>query len=306
MDEIGVRREAVAARVRLLAKLSVLVALVLMAVKFVAWRLTGSVALYSDALESIVNVIASLVALYAVRVSQRPADDTHPFGHQKAEYFAAVFEGMMITAAALLIVNEAWHALSTPRALEEPWTGMAVNAGAAIGNGLWAALLLRTAREARSPALDSDARHILSDVVTSVGVLLGLAAAAVTGWTLLDPLLALAVAVNILREGWKIISNSIHALMDHALPVTDQETICRVIAGAAGGALEFHDLKTREAGSARFAEFHLVVPAAMTVRTSHAICDRIEQALRAAMPGIKVVIHVEPEDKRKPGQGVAL
>ena len=286
-------------KARRLALLSVVVAILIMGVKFLAWRLTGSVALYSDALESIVNVIASAAAWYAIGFSQRPADDTHPFGHHKAEYFSAVLEGVLIAIAALLIVREAWHAFFEPRLIAEPWAGMAVNFAAAIGNGLWAMLLLKVARESSSPALDADARHIFSDVVTSVGVLGGLLAAVTTGWAILDPLLALVVAVNILWQGWKIISNSLNALMDHALPDEQQELIRRTIDRNSEGSLEFHDLKTREAGAVRFAEFHLVVESDMTVARSHAICDRIENALREIVPGLHVTIHVEPEEKRK-------
>ena len=286
-------------KVRRLALLSVVVAVIIMGVKFLAWHLTGSVALYSDALESIVNVIASAVAWYAIGFSQRPADDTHPFGHHKAEYFSAVLEGVLIVIAALLIVREAWQAFFEPRLVADPWAGMAVNFAAAVANGLWAFLLLRVAREVNSPALDADARHIFSDVATSVGVLGGLLAAVATGWAVLDPLLALVVAANILWQGWKIISNSLNALMDHALPEQQQELIRETIAHNSKGALEFHDLKTREAGAVRFAEFHLVVKSDMTVDLSHAICDRIENALRVAVPGLHVTIHVEPEEKRK-------
>lgn len=295
-----------AAKVRRLAGLSVWVAIVIMAIKFVAWWMTDSVALYSDALESIVNVIASLVALYAVWFSQRPPDETHPFGHQKVEYFAAVFEGILIAIAAMLILNEAWEALLAPRLITSPWDGMAVNAIAAVGNALWAILLFKVAKESRSPALDADARHIFSDVVTSIGVLIGLTAAVLTGWAVLDPLLALVVALNILWQGWKLVSGSINALMDHALAPVDQEIIRDTITRNADGALEFHDLKTREAGTVRFAEFHLIVSSEMTVEKAHAICDRIEHALQSVMPGLEVTIHVEPEHKRKPEKGIAL
>jgi cation diffusion facilitator family transporter len=286
-------------KVQRLAFLSIVFAFVIMAVKFWAWWLTGSVALYSDALESIVNVIASFAAWLAIRYSQRPPDATHPFGHHKAEYLSAVLEGVLIAIAALLIVHEAAQAIITPGPIEAAWAGITINLLAALANGLWAVMLLRIARQAKSPALEADAHHIFSDVVTSVGVAIGLAGAVVTGYHILDPLLALIVAVNILWQGWKIISSSINALLDHALPDEQQDLIRRVITENSAGAIEFHDLKTREAGAVRFAEMHLVVSSGMSVARSHQICDRIETALRKAMPDIKVIIHVEPENKRK-------
>lgn len=285
--------------VRRLAFWSIVVAFGVMALKFVAWWLTGSVALLSDALESIVNIVASLAAFYAVRVSQMPADTNHPFGHHKAEYLSAVLEGVLIVVAALLIFREAFLAFFEPRVLAAPVAGLAVNALAAVANGVWAWLLISTGRRMRSPALVADGRHLNSDVVTSVGVLAGLVLAIVTGWSWLDPALAMFVAVNILWQGWRLVSESVQGLMDVALEPGDVAEIGRVIEAHSTGALEFHDLKTREAGRARFIEFHLVVPSEMTVRHSHEICDRIEDALHQAMPGSRVTIHVEPEHKAK-------
>lgn len=286
--------------IRRLAAWSIAISFAVMGVKFVAWKMTGSVALFSDALESIVNVIASFIAWYAIGFSQRPADESHPFGHHKAEYFSAVLEGVLIVVAALLIVQEAWQAFSTPRLADDPWAGMAVNAGAGAVNGFWAWLLVTRGRRAKSPALVADGQHILSDVVTSAGVLLGLFAALITGHAILDPVLALLVAINILWQGYKLIGGSLNALMDHALSEDEQAEISQIIADSSEGALEFHDLKTREAGPARFAEFHLVVPSAMSVARSHEICDAIEAALKERLPGIRVTIHVEPEHKKKP------
>ncbi|HMQ57997.1 MAG TPA: cation diffusion facilitator family transporter [Rhizobiaceae bacterium] len=294
------------ARVRRLATWTIAVAAAVMAMKFVAWWLTGSVALYSDALESIVNVIAALMVWYTVRLARKPADDEHPFGHHKAEYLSAVAEGVLIVLAALMVLREATLALADPPALSEPGLGMAVNAAAALVNGVWAFLLIRTGRQDRSPALVADGHHILSDVVTSVGVLIGLGLALLTGWLVLDPLLAIVVAINILWQGWKVIGGSVQGLMDGALDADDLAAVQRVIAESASGAIEYHDLKTRSAGAARFVEFHLIVPADMTVAQSHAICDRIEAALRTEMPGLRSVIHVEPEEKAKPTAGIPL
>src|SRR5690606_7252902 len=276
-----------------------------MALKFVAWRMTGSVALYSDALESIVNVIAAGAALWAISVSHKPADRDHQFGHHKAEYFSAVLEGVLIVVAALLIIAEVWRAFQNPTPLEQAWEGLAVNGLAAVINGAWAAVLIRVGRRGRSPALEADGRHIMTDVVTSVGVIAGLVGAVLTGWHLLDPLLALIVALNILWQGWKVIGSSLDGLMDKAVPVEETMHIRDVISAHSNGALEVHDLKTRIAGRATFIEFHMVVDAAMTVGDSHAICDRVEEALKAEIPSVRVVIHVEPDDEAKlpPGTG---
>ncbi len=274
--------------------------------KYYAWLLTGSVALYSDALESVVNVIAAVVAWAAIGYSMKPADDDHPYGHHKAQYFSAVAEGVLIVLAAIMILREALPVLvDGGRPIAEFGPGVSVNLVAAIVNGVWAMLLLRIGREAGAPALTADGHHILSDVVTSVGVVIGLVLALATGWLVLDPLLACIVAVNIIWQGWKVIGSSVQGLMDRALSGDEQEEIRSIIADNAAGALEFHDLKTREAGMARFAEFHLIVPAAMSVAESHAICDRIEDGLRKRFANVRITIHVEPEEKSKE-DGIAV
>lgn len=282
-----------------LAMASVVVALVVLAMKYAAFAVTGSVALYSDALESIVNVVAGLVALWAVSVASRPADADHPYGHHKAEYFSAVVEGVLIVLAAFLILNEAWHAYLDPQPLETPFLGMAINGAATALNLFWAQLLIRKGREFRSPALDADGRHIMADVVTSAGVLLGLALAVATGWSILDPALAALVAVNILREGFKVVTKSLSGLLDQALAPADESRVRAIVSANADGALEVHDLKTRLAASAVFIEFHLVVPSEMTVGAAHVICDRIEAALEAEFEGAQAIIHVEPEEEAK-------
>ncbi len=292
---------SVKATVRRLAAASIAVAILVMGMKFVAWYVTGSVALLSDALESIVNVIAASVAWYAIRLSHKPADDDHPFGHHKAEYFSAVTEGVLIVLAAVLIFREAWFALGAPKMLEAPVLGLAINAASAAVNAVWAYILISTGRKARSPALIADGMHINTDVITSIGVLAGLLLSLVTGWVWLDPVMAMVVAVNILWQGWRVISGSVQGLMDTALESGEQEKIRATISASAAGAIEFHDLKTREAGSVRFAEFHLVVPASMTVSEAHDICDRIENALKEEMSDVSVLIHVEPEHKVKHG-----
>ncbi|WP_230980217.1 cation diffusion facilitator family transporter [Oryzicola mucosus] len=292
-------------RVARLAFLSIFVALGVMGLKFVAWRLTGSVALYSDAMESIVNVIASLAAFWAVQVSHKPADNDHQHGHHKAEYVSAVLEGVLIVVASILILNEVYRSWGEPLSLEQPWAGLGVNAAAAGVNAFWALLLIRVGRSARSPALVADGRHIMTDVVTSLGVLAGLVGAVLTGWTILDPILAIIVALNILWQGWHVIGSSVNGLMDRAVEPDEHMRIRDIISVNAKGALEVHDLKTRIAGRATFIEFHLVVEATMSVGESHVICDRIEDALRSEIPSVRVIIHVEPDDEAKLPLGTA-
>jgi len=292
-------------RVRRLAAWSIFIAFAVMALKFVAWQMTGSVALYSDALESIVNVIAASAAFWAISVSQKPADQDHQYGHHKAEYFSAVLEGVLIVVAALLILAEVWRTFQNYAPLEHAWQGFAVNALAAVVNGVWAPILIRTGRRHKSPALEADGRHIMTDVVTSFGVLAGLIGAVLTGWYILDPLLAMLVALNILYQGWKVITSSLDGLMDRAVPLEEHLHIRDVISANSKGALEVHDLRTRMAGRATFIEFHMVVESEMTVGESHAICDRIEEALHNEIPSVRVVIHVEPDDEAKLPVGTA-
>lgn len=292
-------------RVARLAFWSIIVAFAVMGMKFAAWWLTGSVALYSDALESIVNVIAAGAAFWAINVSHKPADQDHQFGHHKAEYFSAVLEGVLIVVASLLILAEVLRAWQTPVALEEPGMGLGINAAAAAVNAVWAWLLIRAGRQERSPALVADGKHVMTDVVTSIGVLAGLLGAIATGWVFLDPLLALIVALNILFQGWKVITSSLSGLMDEAVPLDQNIRIREIISTNSKGALEVHDLKTRIAGRATFIEFHLIVDADMRVGDSHAICDRIEEALKAEIPSVRITIHVEPDDEAKLPLGTA-
>ncbi|WP_170971391.1 MULTISPECIES: cation diffusion facilitator family transporter [Mesorhizobium] len=290
-------------KVATLAMWSIPVAVAVFALKLVAWWLTGSVALYSDALESIVNVIAAGAAFWAIQLSHKPPDHDHQHGHHKAEYFSAVLEGVLIVVAALLILSEVWKAWEHPSPLEEPGVGLGVNAIASVINAIWATILIRTGRRQRSPALVADGKHIMSDVVTSVGVLAGLLGALATGWLWLDPALAAIVAVNILYQGWQVIGSSLSGLMDKAVEPTEAMHIRAVISANSKGALEVHDLKTRIAGRATFIEFHLVVDSDMTVGESHVICDRIEEALKAEIPSVRVTIHVEPDDEAKLPKG---
>jgi cation diffusion facilitator family transporter len=278
---------------------SLVVGAVVLGLKYLAYVVTGSVALYSDALESLVNVATAVAALLAVRLALQPADANHPYGHHKAEYFSAVLEGVLIVVAAVLILREAGQAVLAPRMPDAPAKGLALNLLATAVNGAWSWVLTSQGRKLRSPALVADGKHLMSDVITSVGVAAGIALALATGWAILDPALAALVAVNILWSGWRVIRESLGGLMDEAVPAADLERIRSIIGAHAAGALEAHDLRTRNAGRITFIDFHLVVPARMTVSDAHDICDRIERALRATMKDTLVTIHVEPEDKAK-------
>jgi cation diffusion facilitator family transporter len=286
-------------KLKLAAVTSIVVAAIVFGLKYLAYWVTGSVALYSDALESIVNLITAAVALFAIHVSAQPADRRHQFGHHKAEYFSAVIEGVLIVVAALLILHEAYDALVRPRMLSEPARGLAINGLATAINAGWSYFLLTWGRRQRSPALVGDGWHLLTDVATSIGVIVGLALAMATGWQILDPALAALVAANILWAGWRLVRESVSGLMDEAVTAEVARHIRDVISSNAEGAIEAHDVKTRTAGRATFIEFHLVVPGSMTVAASHVICDRIEQALQAAVLDAQVLIHVEPEEEAK-------
>jgi cation diffusion facilitator family transporter len=282
-----------------LAIASIVVATAVTGMKYFAYLRTGSIALYSDALESIVNVVTAIAAFVAVRIAARPADRRHPFGHQKAEFFSAGLEGALIVVAALMILREAHNGWNNPRILEAPAEGLAINGLATAINALWSWFLISRGRAWRSPAIAADGWHLLTDVVTSVGVLLGLILALTTGWWRLDPVLAAVVAVNVLYTGWRITTQSVSGLMDESVAGEVLDKIRHVIGSSAWGAIQVHDLRTRTAGRATFIEFHLVVPGKMTVAAAHAICDRIEDALTAAIDGSEVLIHVEPEGEAK-------
>jgi cation diffusion facilitator family transporter len=282
-----------------IALASIGVGVVVLALKYLAYLLTGSVALYSDALESIVNVATAAAALVALRYSARPADANHPYGHHKAEYFSVVLDGVLIIIAAVAIFREAWLAYETPRVLDAPAGGLLVNLAAGVINAAWSFVLIRTGRARRALALVADGKHLLTDVVTSIGVLAGVTLAWLTGWTILDPLLAVLVGLNVLWSGWSLVRQSIGGLMDEAVPAETLDRIRGVISRSGRGAIEVHDLRTRHAGRVTFIDFHLVVPGAMPVSEAHTICDEIEKALRAEVADALITIHVEPEEKAK-------
>lgn len=278
---------------------SLVVGIVVLGLKTLAWWMTGSVALLSDALESTVNVATAFAALIAVRIALRPADANHPYGHHKAEFLSAVLEGVLIVVAALLILREAYQGFLAPRVIDEPIRGLIVNSAATALNAVWCFVLITRGRRERSPALVADGRHLLTDVVTSGGVAFGILLAWATGWWVLDPALATLVAVNILWSGWTVIRESLSGLLDEAVPDETLARIREVISEKGGGAVEAHDLRTRHAGRATFIDFHLVVPGETSVSEAHEVCDRLEAALKAEVPDANITIHVEPEHKAK-------
>jgi len=278
---------------------SLVVGIAVLALKaFAAWA-TGSIALYSDALESVVNVVTAIVALVAVRLAARPADETLPYGYHKAEYFSAVIIGVFIAVAALLIFREAWTGYFNPRPFDANAAGIGVSVFASVVNAGWAYILLTQGRKARSPSLVADGKHLLTDVISTVGVLIGVLLAVATGWHQLDAILAALVGLNILWSGWELVRQSVIGLMDAAVDPRQLTEIKELIAANAEGAIEAHDIRTRQAGSATFIDFHLVVPGAMTVEAAHEICDKLEAKLREAVDEAMITIHVEPENKAK-------
>jgi cation diffusion facilitator family transporter len=278
---------------------SLIVGIAVLGLKFVAFWLTGSIALYSDALESTVNVAAAVIALLAVRFAAQPADVHHPYGHHKAEYFSAVLEGVMIVVAAILIVAQAYEGLKHPKLLDAPLEGLLVNGLAGGCNAVWCWILITRGRRERSPALVADGKHLLSDVLSSVGVILGLILAESTGWAILDPVLALVVALNIIWSGWQVLKESLSGLMDEAVSENTLATIRKIISIEAEGALEAHAVRTRLAGRITFIEFDLIVPGGMSVSDAHDICDSVERALKQEIEHASVMIHVEPEKEAK-------
>ena len=285
---------------------SLVVGFAVLGLKAVAYWLTGSVALMSDALESIVNVVTALVALVAIRVAAAPADAAHPYGHYKAEFFSAVVEGAMIIVAAVLIMNEAWKGLMAPRPLDAPFEGLLVNGLATAINGLWCWVLIVRGRRLKSPALVADGHHLLSDVLSSGAVVVGVLLAVLTGWYVLDPILAGLVAINILWSGWKVVTSSLSGLLDEAVPDDQLAKMRAVIATATAGIIEVHDLRTRHAGKMTFVDCHLVVPGTITVNEAHAMCDAIEQAVRDEFGDVTITIHVEPDSHAEEGWALVL
>jgi cation diffusion facilitator family transporter len=285
---------------------SLAISIIVLAMKAAAYWVTGSIALYSDALETIINVVAAVGALVALWFAEQPADANHPYGHNKAEYLSAVVEGALVLVTALIIAHEAWLGWRNPYALETPFLGIALNGAAGVINLAWALVLIRSGRAWKSPALVAGGKHVMTDVWTTAAVLVGFALVPLTGWLRLDPLVAVFVALNILCAGYGMLRVSVGGLMDEVADTDAVGEMRRIISANAEGAIEAHDVRTRTAGSVTFVEFHLVVPGRMAVEDAHEICDSIERALRGSLGSAVINIHVEPERKAKHSGVVVL
>jgi cation diffusion facilitator family transporter len=277
-------------------KLSIVVAMATIALRTAAWWLTDSVALLSDALESLVNLAGATFALMMVVIAQRPADEDHPYGHHKAEYFSSGFEGMLIFVAALLIIWAAGQRFFDPRPLLSIDLGVGLSLFGSALNGALAFAMLRKARAERSIALEADARHLITDVWTSIGVVVGLLAVKLTGWLWLDPAVAMAVALNILREGFSLVRRSAGGLMDEALEPEVLKQIEGVLAGFDHRTIRFDHVSSRRAGQRRFVDLHMHMPASWTLGRAAAVRGSVEQALMSAVPGLRATIQLLPMD----------
>lgn len=287
-------------------KLSVAVAMATIALKTGAWWLTGSVSLLSDAMESLVNLAGAMFALAMVTIAAQPPDEDHPYGHHKAEYFSSGFEGVLILVAALAIivtsVDRWWH----PQPLEGLGLGLGLSVLSSALNGALAWAMLKKAREHHSMALEADARHLITDVWTSAGVVVGLIAVQGTGWMWLDPLVAIAVALNIVREGVALVSRSVDGLMDRALEPEHRQTIDTVLARFASPALRFDHVVTRRAGARRYADVHMHLPGTCALTEADRIRNTVELALMQAVPGLYVSLQMLPMNVKTHAEALTL
>lgn len=279
---------------RRFALLSIVAALATIALKALAWWMTGSVGLLSDALEGTINLAGAMVALAMLSVAARPPDDEHAFGYTKAEYFSSGIEGALIFVAAAAIAWTAIARLITPRALENIGAGLVVSAVASLVNFAVARRLMTAGREYRSIALEADARHLMTDVWTSAGVIAGVGAVWLSGWERLDPLIALAVAAHILWAGYHLMRRSFQALLDRALPEDELRILNGILDRHRRQGMDFHAIRTRQAGARSFVTLHVLVPAEWTVAQGHDQAHKVEEEIRAALPGAAVLTHVEP------------
>jgi cation diffusion facilitator family transporter len=276
--------------------LAVATAAATIALKTGAWLVTGSVGLLADAAESIVNLVAAVVALIALKVSARPADRNHHFGHTKAEYFSAAVEGVMIFIAAASIVFFAIERLLMPRPLEQVGAGLVISMVASLLNGATALVLLRAGRRHKSISLKADGKHLMTDVHTSAGVLAGIGLAGITGWDWLDPVVAVIVGINILATGLTLVRESTAGLMDVALPEDENQRLQGILAGCAKDGVRYHLMRTRESGSRQFMEFHLLVPDRWTVKQGHDYLEDLADRIVVEFPRMVVTGHLEPID----------
>jgi cation diffusion facilitator family transporter len=265
-----------------------------MGVKFMGYFLTGSVGLFSDAAESVVNLVAALVALWALILAARPADEDHAYGHTKSEYFSSGVEGALILVAAVIIIMQALPRLLHPQPLEQIGLGLAFSVSGAVVNGVLAWFMLRAGKRLRSITLEADAHHLYADVFTTAGVLVGVLLTALTGWLILDPIIALLVALNVAWTGIRLLHDAGLGLLDTALPPEDIEQVQTILDAYQAQQMAFHALRTRRAGSRRFISFHVLVPGSWTVQKGHRLCEEMELALRDALPETTVFTHLEP------------
>ena len=275
---------------------SVVVALVTIVLKTGAWYITDSVGLLADAMESFVNLASAIFGLTMVTIAQRPADDDHPYGHHKAEYFSSGFEGVLIIAAALAIIWAAGHRIFDPQPLQQVGWGLALSVVSSGLNGLLAWIMFRSAREHRSIALEADARHLVTDVWTSAGVVVGLGAVALTGWLWLDALVAIGVALNILWEGGHLMWRSSQGLMDEAVEPEVQADIHKTLEAFQHHTIRFDHISTRRSGQRRFVDLHMHMPGSWTLGRAAAVRASVEQALMSAVPGLRATIQLLPTD----------
>ncbi|GAC83572.1 cation-efflux pump [Gordonia paraffinivorans] len=276
------------------ALLSIVTAVAVFALKVVAWWVTGSVGLLSDALESIVNVVAAVAAFVALRVAAKPPDSGHNFGHTKAEYFSAVFEGVLIVVAAVIIVVSAVDRLLHPRELESVGLGLGISIAATVLNGAVGLFLIAVGRRHRSLTLEADGKHLMTDVATTIGVVIAVFLVAWTGWLPLDPIIAIAVAVNIMVVGFGLVKRSGAGLMDSALPDEQLEAIEAVLDRHRADGIVFHDIRTREAGHQRFVQLHMLVPGDWSVQRAHDLAEEVEGELHDAVADLSITTHIEP------------
>ena len=278
------------------AWLSIAAAIATITLKSVAYALTGSVGLLSDAMESIVNLIGAVMALSMLTVAARPADEDHSYGHSKAEYLSSGVEGTLILVAALSIAVAAAQRLMSPKPLEQIGIGLAVCAAASLVNLVVALVLRRASKTYHSITLEANGQHLLTDVWTSAGVIMAVAAVAATGWLRLDPIIAIAVAANIVWTGTRIVRKSILGLMDTALPVSELQAVRQALDSHLKEGVEYHALRTRQSGARRFVSFHVLVPGMWTVHRGHELLEDIEGRIRAAVPNVTVFTHLESLD----------
>lgn len=271
-----------------------------------AWQLTGSVGLLSDALESLVNLAGATMALAMLSIAEQPADDQHAYGHGKAEYFSSGFEGMLILIAAIAIAVSSVERLLDPQPLSAVGIGLGVSLAASIVNLVTARVLLAAGCEHRSLTLTADAAHLMTDVWTSAGVIVGVGAAYLTGWLWLDPVIALLVAINIVWTGWQLVHRSTSGLMDGSLPSEDHARVEEILAFYRADGIDFHALRTRESGARRFIEMHVLVPGNWSVRKAHDLAERIEGDIRDALGHCTVITHLEPLEDPVSQEDIAL